>query len=434
MIIVGGGVSGLRLALAGLERGEDVTLVEGRADLGGLTSTQALEVGDETVRVDRFYHVIMESDTTVRALLDDLGLADRVLWTSAPAELIADGTPYPASSIVQMAMLPALELADRARIGASLAASLALPLSLADRTTSASWLRRTAGASAYKNFWGPILRAKLGTQADRVSASFIVSTFRRLIQARLKGEGDRFGVLPGGYEPVFAAMRERFVAQGGRLLTGSPVTNVEREPGPGHPVRVSLADGTTLESDEVFLMTPGPVTTRIVPQLTARERSQLTSQPYLGVVCGVFLLDTPPNDSYITYLVDDVGLTGVIGMHALLPPERTGGGYLVYLPHYCASDDPWFGEDDDVLADRLVVAMRRCFPGYSGRVLAGAVNKAPYVVPLPLPRAEPPLPYETSIPGVRVVSTAQNRTGTLNVEGSLKMADAALTTLGGQDH
>ena len=106
----------------------------------------------------------------------------------------------------------------------------------------------------------------------------------------------------------------------------------------------------------------------------------------------------------------------------------------MYLPHYCASDDPWFGEDDDVLADRLVVAMRRCFPGYSGRVLAGAVNKAPYVVPLPLPRAEPPLPYETSIPGVRVVSTAQNRTGTLNVEGSLKMADAALTTLGGQDH
>lgn len=409
------------MALHALQAGQSVTVVEGRADLGGLTSTQTLQVGEQTVEADRFYHVILESDVRLLALLDELGLADQVRWTSAPAELVAEGRRHPASSLVQMATLPALSLADRARVAGSIAASLALPLPVADRTTSASWLRRAAGASAFKNFWGPILRSKLGTQADQVSASFIVSTFRRLVQARLKGAGDRFGVLPGGYAPVMAALRERVEQAGGQFLTGTAVERVDFHPG----VSVTLADGRVLQADEVWLTTPGPVTTRLVPQLTDGERTQLTSQPYLGVVCGVLALEQPPNDAYITYLVDDVGLTGVIGMHALLPPENTGGGALVYLPRYCASDDPWFDEDDATLTDRLLDALRRTFPGYEPTVLASAVNKARYVVPLPLPRAGAPLPYATSVPGVSVVSTAQNRTGTLNVEGSLTMADDA---------
>ncbi|WP_072041971.1 FAD-dependent oxidoreductase [Nigerium massiliense] len=430
--MVGAGVSGLRVALNALDRGQKVTLVEGRSEVGGLTSTQTLESPEGPVEVDRFYHVIMESDATVRALLDDLGLGGRVIFTSAPAELVSDGQQYPASSIVQMAMLPALKLADRLRIGFSGAASLALPLRLADTMTSASLLRRLAGKSAYKNFWGPILRAKLGTQADQVSATLIVSTFRRLIQARLKGAGDRFGVLPRGYAPIVSAMRARVEARGGEFRTGTAVTNVRSEgTGEATTVTVTLEDGSELTADQVVLTTPGPVTTKLVPQLTPRERAQLTSSPYLGVVCGVYLLDTPPNDSYITYLTDDVGLTGVIGMHALLGPRYTGGGYLVYLPHYCASDDPWFDEDDDVLADRLFAAMQECFPHYTGRVLARAVNKARYVVPLPLPKADPPLPFVTSVPGVVVVSTAQNRTGTLNVEGSLSMADEASAAMAG---
>lgn len=427
-VIIGAGITGMRLALLQSRSGAKVSLLESASAPGGLTGRVSWAYDGREVGVDRFYHVILESDATLRALLDDLGLADRVLWTSAPAELISGSTAHPASSIVQMALLPALSLVDRARIGFSLLASLALPLRLADRTTSAAWLRRAAGESAFRSFWGPMLRAKLGTQADRVSATFIASTVRRLIRARLKGDGDRFGVIPGGYAPVFEGMRNRLLAAGGEIRTDATVVSVTRQQ-PGQPLRVTLADGEVLEADEVFLTTPGPVTTKLVPQLTDAERRQLTDQPYLGVICGVYLLDTPPNDAYITYLVDDVGLTGVIGMHALLPPEHTGGGYLVYLPHYCASDDPWFDEDTEALSARLLDGMRRSFPDWRGTVLASAVNKARYVVPLPLPGAEPPLPHATSIPGLRVVSTAQNQTGTLNVEGSLRMADEAWASL-----
>lgn len=432
-IVVGGGATGTYLALRGAQAGHRVTLMDKNPDLGGLTATQSFTLGGDTFEVDRFYHVILESDEHVLGLLDELGLKETIRWTSAPAEIVNQGKQYPATSLVEMATLPMLKFSDRARIGASIAASLALPMPVANKMTAVSWLRRTAGSSALEAFWWPILRAKLGTQADQVSAGFMVSTFRRLVKARLKGAGDRFGVLPAGYGPVFQAMRERIIELGGEVLTGANATQVHSNGGPesGKGVAVTLEDGRLLEADRVFVTAPGPITTKLVPQLAPDEVRRLTGAPYLGVVCGTFLLEQAPNDSYITYLTDDVGLTGVIGMHALMDPDATGGAKLVYLPHYCASADPWFEESDEQLTDRLLGALRECFPGQTITPLASGINRARHVVPLPLPGAAKPLPYETSVGGVHVVSTAQNTTGTLNVEGSIAMADEALApTLG----
>lgn len=427
LIIVGGGAVGTSLAWRASQKGAKVTVVDEAPDLGGLTRMQNLDVDGQQVEVDRFYHVVLESDTRVKGLLDELGMADGVRWTAAPAAIVAQGRQYPATSLVDMAMLPALKATDRARIGASIAASLALPLRLANRMTSASWIRRAAGQSAYDSFWLPILRAKLGTQADRVSASFLVSTFRRLVQARLQGAGDKFGVLPHGYGPVFEQLRQRVQDAGGEFRSGVRVERIETRPASeGARVRVHLSDGTALDADDVVVTTPAPIVEKLVPQLTDAERAQLSQSPYLGVVCGTFLLATPPNDSYITYLVDDVDLTGVIGMHALLPAEFTGGASLVYLPHYCGSDDEWFGLGDDEVRERMLAGLKQAFPDFEPDVRAWAINRAPFVVPLPVPHAGSPLPFATSVPGVHVVGTAQNTTGTLNVEQSLEMVDKAL--------
>lgn len=426
-IVIGGGATGATIALRGTQAGHHVTLVDRAPTTGGLTATETLDVNGTPVEVDRFYHVVLEADERVLSLLDELGLKDTIRWTSAPAEIVANQKRYPATSIVQMAMLPMLELVDRARIGASVAASIALPMKLANRTTSARWLRRTAGDSAMDAFWTPILRAKLGTQADRVSATFVVSTFRRLVKAMLDQKGNRFGVLPTGYAPVFQAMLDRVTAGGGAVRTGVAASRVEALP--EGSVRVTLDDGQVLTGDRVFVTTAGPITAKIVDGLTDAEKHQLTDAPYLGVVCGSFLVETPPNDCYITYLVDDVQLTGVIGMHALLPAEQTGGASLVYLPHYCAPDDAWFDLSDDEVRERMLDGVRQAFGDYEPAVVASSINRARHVVPLPVPGAGEPLPFTTSVPGVHVVSTAQNTTGTLNVEGSLEMAEEALRQL-----
>ena len=196
-------------------------------------------------------------------------------------------------------------------------------------------------------------------------------------------------------------------------------------------VTCTLLDGETLTADRVFVTAPGPATSELLPQLSSQERHRLTAAPYLGVVCATVLLQQPPNDAYITYLVDDLGLTGVIGMHALVPPEQTAGAALVYLPRYCAPNDPWFDETDEVLQERFLDRLAQAFPEQQFTVLVAAVNRARHVVPLPLPDAPGPLPHTTSIPGVHVVSAVQNTTGTLNVETTLALASRALAEIKG---
>lgn len=426
-VIVGGGMTGMALALAASAAGQQILVLEGAAETGGLTGTMPMHVGDTEVTVDRFYHVILESDTHVLALLDQLGMRDEVRWSSAPASVVANGVSYPATSFTDMARLPALSLPSRMLIGLSIGLSLLLPRFLADRLTARRWLTLTAGPSAYRNFWAPILRAKLGNQACQVAASFLVFTFRRLVSARLSGAGDRFGVLPGGYAEVLRRMEQKITGCGGEVRTGATVVEIVTtgQSAEGR-IRITLADGTQIFCDEVFVTTPGPITSGMLPQLTADEHDRLTAAPHLGVICGVFLVRRPPNDSYITYLVDDADLTGVIGMHALLPADETGGAALLQLPRYCASDDEWFELSDEQIRDRLLAELARCLPDYRPEVIDWAISRAPHVVPLPLPRAREPLPHQTSLPGVHVVSTAQNTSGTLNVETSLRQAETAV--------
>ncbi len=432
-VIIGGGAGGGWLGLRGVELGHRVTIVEQRPGLGGLTRSDELLIRGEPVTVDSFYHVIMESDRRVLALLDELGLGEQIRWSQAPAQIITSGVGYPATSLGEMARLPALKLLDRVRIAASIVLSLGLPRRLARSLTAERWLRIAAGPSALEAFWRPMLRAKLGTRSSEVTASFVVATFRRLVRARLSGAGDRFGVLPGGYRPVFEALADRFTVAGGRIRTDAGVSRVHSEPSSAGRPRVvcTLSDGTTLTADRVWVTTPGPAVLSLLPQLSPHEQHQVSAAPYLGVVCATLALDRAPNDSYITYLVDDLGLTGVIGMHALLPPRQTAGAALVYLPRYCAPDDPWFDETDEVLRQRFIDRLVQAFPGQRPIVLAAAVNRARYVVPLPLPGAPDPLPHTTSIPGVHVVSAVQNTTGTLNVETTLALASRALAEIKG---
>lgn len=414
---------GLVCAVALADRGHTVTLLESAADVGGLTASQTLTTPRGEVACDRYYHVVLETDRRVKRLFDLLGLADSIRWTSAPATVASGGIQYPATGMIDMARLPALSFGDRVRVGASIAASIALPMDVARGVTAHRWLGRVAGDTVMSNFWEPILRAKLGTRAPEVSAAFLVSTFRRLVSARLHGGGDRFGVVPHGYAPVLQALRDRVAGAGIRVRTEASVSQVVASEG---TLRVELDEGGSLECDRVLLTTPGPVTNRLVPQLLSWERKRLTAAPYLGVICAALLLTKPPNDAYITYVVDDLGITGVIGTHALVDPATTRDYSLVYVPRYCAPDDPWFEEPEEVLLGRLVDAAKKALPGAPFEVVSGTVSKARYVMPVPTPRAPEPLPYRKSVPGLYVASAAQNFSGTLNVEGTLAMAAQAL--------
>ncbi|HEX9548125.1 MAG TPA: FAD-dependent oxidoreductase, partial [Acidimicrobiales bacterium] len=74
VVVVGGGICGATAALRLAQEGLEVVLVERGDHLGGLV--MSLEVGGTPI--ERFYHHIFPHEHEVIALIDELGLTDRL--------------------------------------------------------------------------------------------------------------------------------------------------------------------------------------------------------------------------------------------------------------------------------------------------------------------------------------------------------------------
>jgi len=73
-VVAGGGMLGLATAWRLAKAGHKVTLLEAADSIGGLTGAWSL--GD--VEWDKFYHVILLSDSRLRALLKEIGLDEEI--------------------------------------------------------------------------------------------------------------------------------------------------------------------------------------------------------------------------------------------------------------------------------------------------------------------------------------------------------------------
>src|SRR6478735_8726304 len=96
-LVVGGGMLGMTLAHRLAQQGQRVTLAEAAPQVGGLAA--AWQLGD--VIWDRHYHVTLLSDTSLRALLDEIGLEREMRWIETKTGFFSGGKFSPMSSPVE---------------------------------------------------------------------------------------------------------------------------------------------------------------------------------------------------------------------------------------------------------------------------------------------------------------------------------------------
>ena len=89
--IIGGGLAGLTAAYRLLQSGHEVALYEAGPELGGLVRT--FDAGGEPL--EAFYHHIFTTDTTIIAMIEELGLGDRLVWKQSKVGFFRDGKPLP---------------------------------------------------------------------------------------------------------------------------------------------------------------------------------------------------------------------------------------------------------------------------------------------------------------------------------------------------
>jgi protoporphyrinogen oxidase len=417
--IVGGGVLGCTIANRLALEGKDVTLLEAADHIGGLAD--AWQVGD--VVWDRHYHVVTLADIRTQEMLEQLGLTEALRWAGTKSQFYGGGRFHPLNNAIDFLRFPVLGLIDKVRLdGTIFYASRVSDGRALERVPVSDWLIRLSGRRTYDKVWRPLLKAKLGYNLEKASASFIWAIMRRLYEARRSGlKTELFGYIGGGYGRVFERFARQLDERGVRCITNCRVSSIVRA---GARLRVRSSVGDHFY-DHVVVTAAAPVVTRICRGLSELEQARMNGILYQGVVCASVILRQPLSESYVTYIADEnIPFTAVIEMSALVDSAQFNGRTLVYLPCYVASEDPIFAESDESIEARFKRGLRSMYPWLVEEdIEAFRISRCRHVLPVSTLNYSDKLPpMATTVPGLTVANSAHIVNGTLNVNETLELA------------
>jgi protoporphyrinogen oxidase len=394
--VLGGGAAGLTAAYRLARAGQAVTLYE-RAPLpGGLAS--GFRLGDAWL--ETFYHHIFRTDRAIVRLVEELGLADRLVWRTPKTSVLASGRQTRLDSASSLLRFTPLPVADRLRMGAALAYLKALPsASSLEGQTAARWIRKWMGDAAYQVVWQPLLAGKFGAMADEIAAPWF--------WARVHDRTIALGYLRGGFQQLYNRLAERTEALGGDLRFETEVREIRTAPDGGLCVTTSAA---AERFDRVISTLPTRVTCRLAPELPEWYRARYEWGTALGAHCLILALDRPLTDAYWLNISDPgYPFMVLVEQTNFVPPSDYGGHHIVYLGNYRPMDDPLHTRDAESLVAEWLPHLARINPALRREWIREAWTfSAPYAQPVVTVdfRAHIP-PARTPLPGLYLATMFQ---------------------------
>ena len=357
--IVGGGITGMSAADELAQRGIQCSVYEREATVGGLAGS--FEVGG--AYLEKFYHHLFTSDTAAAALIERLGLGDKLEWLPTSNSFYANRI-YRLSTPFDLLKFSHIRFLDRIRMGVMYLSTRFvrnwMPL---EGITAREWLTRMAGQSGYEGVWKPVLRAKFGQYADRVAAVWIWNKLKLRGSSRGKVQEERLGYLQGGFGQAIDAWEAHLRASGVEILLDTPVESIRIEDGAATGI---VAGGQFRAFDRVLVTVAPELFLRLAPSLPANYRVQLGRIRYLANICLILSLDRSLSDTYWLNIGDPtIPFTGVIEHTNMQRREIYGGAHLAYISRYLDAADPAYQMSAEELLDAYLPSLQKMFKGFS---------------------------------------------------------------------
>ena len=295
VVVIGGGLAGIRAAIGLRDAGVAVTLLESRPRLGGAASSYA-RAG---MMIDNGQHVFLRCCSSYQDLLARLGVSNQVAiqdrfdvtvlpGTGArPARLRRNGLPSPLHLAGALAGYPLLSLAERARVGrAALAFRLADPASAAlDRQRLGDWLAaRGQDERARRRLWDLFIISALNIGGDDASVGLAATVIKTALLGRRDAADIGMAKVPQGRLHA-EATADLLARLGAEVRLGARAAAIEPLPDGGFRISLSRGEVGADETGIAGLDDPGTTTAGTA---TAGPGTP-TSQPILadGVVLAV---------------------------------------------------------------------------------------------------------------------------------------------------
>lgn len=359
--IVGGGIAGLTAALRLAQAGHRVTLWERGKRLGG----QAAAFPVEGNQLEYFYHHLFQSDREIVALIEELGIGDRLLWLPSNVGYFADGKTYPLNGAKDLLKLGIIPFHDRVRLGLVTAyLQKVKDWKKFEKVTAESWLKRAIGQRAYEKTWGAQLDAKFGRYQSQVAMVwFWGKIWLRTTSRKSPLDQEKLGYIKGSFNVLIDALEARLRQEGVDVHVGrGPSQLIQADDGRW---QIHFDDAETTICDRVIVTTPSPIMSKLVPALPDDYRAKLHGLTYEAAAVALLQLSQPLSDIYWLNIADrDMPFTGVIEHTNFMPPSDYGGKHYVYLSKYMETDHPYFSMPEEELIETYIPYIRRINPRF----------------------------------------------------------------------
>ncbi|MFC5673178.1 protoporphyrinogen oxidase, partial [Streptomyces incanus] len=297
VVVVGAGIAGLAAAHRLLGRGARVTVLEASERVGG----KLLPGGIAGARVDLGAESMLARRPEAVALAREVGLADRLRPpATATASLWTRGAlrPMPKGHVMGVpgtaaALAGVLSEEGLARIGQDAELSRT---EVGDDVAVGAYVAARLGREVVDRLVEPLLGGVYAGDAYRISMrSAVPQLFQaarthtsltegvREIQARAataQQTGPVFMGIEGGVGTLPLAVAESVRARGGEIRTGTPVTELRREPAGGWRV---VTGERELRADAVVVAVPAPAAARLLRAEAPGAAAELAGIEYASM-------------------------------------------------------------------------------------------------------------------------------------------------------
>jgi protoporphyrinogen oxidase len=310
--IIGGGLTGLTAA-ARLTHEHEVEVFEKMPYLGGCLSSY--KVNDYWI--ERYYHHCFSGDSSLFALIDELGLSDRLEWRTGTTGYFVRNNIYPLSTPLQILAYPELSLIDKIKLGLLTFRAKKANLESLDDIPADQYIIEHLGKNVYSSFFEPLLKSKFGERRKDISAAWLFS--RIAIRSDRGMSGEHLGYLKGGFQQIIDALEQSIESKGGRIQKQTTVSDVSFQNG------VWQINGTRYDA----------VISTIPPQELERVGGPvLPNVPYQGAACMIVAIERDVTRGIYWLNLKDPAPYGAVVAHTnFIPPERYGE-HIVYLASY----------------------------------------------------------------------------------------------------
>ncbi|MBU3935525.1 NAD(P)/FAD-dependent oxidoreductase [Patescibacteria group bacterium] len=351
--IVGGGLTGLTIALRLSQKGKQVTVYEKEKDLGGLAGSFDLAGG----KIEKSYHHIFKSDKSIINLIEELGLGEKLKWEKSSVAQYYRGKFFPFVGVVDLLKFKPLKMIDKIRLGL-----IYLYLQKTNKWEgmkkrgAAEWMRKWAGEKNWQVIWEPLLRGKFHQYYDRVSMAWLWARIN--VRGKSKdSEGEKLGYLLGGFDQLVEKMKSEIEKKGGKIKLGVAAKKIKK-------IKNKIRVG-----DEMFDKVVACVSSDKFYDLTQTNK-KLLDITYLGFIDVVFSSKQNLSPYYWHNIADKQSpFLALIQQTNFIDKKNYNNRHIYYLGNYLPQNDAYFQARDEVIYKDFFDYLIKIFPDFDKKLV-----------------------------------------------------------------